>query len=534
MDNELHLACGPDTLAKLLKKIIDAGEASKIDLKSIFDLSTAKHKAEFLKDVSAIANTYSYHYKNHGFIIFGAEKGNLMHTTFPDNDDHLQATIDQLIRTNIGPFITTHLSIFKDDDKQWGVLVIPPTKNPPHVFIRNIQDRSRGEIFIRKGTTTEKAQPEDFSRFFQQHLEEYSHDFQQKIFDIQRKITELDLQLKKVKVLPRKGEKIRSVENIKKSATAQPAESLVEIIKTLLAKEEDPIAKGLFLEARKITSFLESDTIPWNIGPSNKKQSEDILSKIESISNEFWLAIINLLLKDEKGDYNDAIVNVISYLAKQTESPLGSPYTEQGKDIRYYPLFVALYIITIIGVARKRDHLLKRIFKIELQGRSHYDEPLPITNVLFYIRRADDIFHPLYNNYPQQKWCDPSSSYTKLLIDKILKPDDPTWDQEREFYNGEYVLCIAPMDTIDKETKEPIRNRPSVGLYIFASSAIPIITRFLKNEKNWLPKIFERPLNDLLSEFDKTANNIGLSSGCWKDGFAQGALEISFPKKKEQ
>jgi len=533
MEEELHLPWGRHDLEALLRKVVLTGETTKVDLKSSFDLSDNQHQAELLKDISALANTYSHHYKNYGFIVFGARQGEIVYTIFPNNEDHLQANIDDLIRKYLGPFITTHLFIFNDGEKQWGTLIIPPTMNAPHVFINNIHKHYRGDICVRNGTTTEKAQPEDYARFFRQHLEEHTYDFQQTISDLQRQVSNLTKQIKR-KRTPSRPKRIQLAEQKEREVVDEPSkeyESITEKIDNLLARDEDVVTKGLFEEVKKINNFLESNEIPWVIGTTDKKQSEEIFAKIESTSSEFWSAITNLVLKDEKAIYEDALVKAITYLSRQIEPTPGVSYTDWGKNMRYYPLFVALYLITITSVAKKRDKLLKRILKVNLQGRSHYDEPLPITYILFLIRRADGVFHPLHNGYPQQKWCDPVASYTRSLVDRILNPDDLLWDKEREFYIGEYVLCMAPMDITEEETKKPMIGHPSSGLYLFISSAIPIITRFLKDEKDWLKKVFERPLVELLSEFDQTANNLGKSSGCWGDGFQHGALEAAFPEK---
>ena len=530
MEETLHIPWDRNALEALLRKVIDIGEATKVDLKSSFEITDAQQQGELLKDISAMANTYSHHYKNYGFIIFGVTQSDIIHTTFSNNEDHLQASIDDLIRKYLGPFITTHLFIYYDSGKQWGVLVIPPTRNAPHVFINNIHKRNRGDIYVRNGTITEKAQPGDFARFFRQHLEEHTYELQESISDLQHQVSDLSKQIKATQREDKSAGELK--EEVLKLEPAKDYISLTERIDYLLAKEEDVITKGLLNETRKIVRFLESSEIPWAVGNIDKTLSEEITKKIESACIEFWSAITSLVLRDDKGLYEDALFKVITYMAKQMEPPSGVPFTEVGKGIRYYPLFVALYLISIAGVAKKRDKLLKRILKIELQGRSHYDEPLPITYILFLVRRAADVFQPHNPGYPQQKWCDPVASFTKSLIDKILISDDLLLDKESEFYRGEYVLCISPMDILEKETKRPLIGHPSSGLYIFFSSARPIITRFLKDEKDWLKKIFERPLEELLLEFDQTANELGRSSGCWfLEGFRQGALEAAFPEK---
>lgn len=533
MDEELHLPWDRLALEELLIKVVSTGETTKVDLKRIFDLAGVQQQGEFLKDISAIANTYNHNYRNHGFIIFGAESNKITYTSFSDSVDHLQANIDDLIKKYLGPFITTHLYIFGENESQWGALVIPPTRNAPHIFINDIHKRYRGDVYVRSGTITEKAQPGDFSRFFSQHLEEHIYKFQQEIVDLRQQISNLASQLLEVKNLPRlQNKKINAKEsNPVVIEFPKKEQSIVDTIDNFFAKEEDIIEKGLFEEVRKINDFLDSETIPWALSKTDKKQSEEIFSKIESNSNKFWSAIISLVSKDEKGAYDEAIIRSLTYLARQNEAPNGIAHSELGKNIRYFPLFIALYLISIIGVAKKRNKLLNKIFKIKIQGRSHYDEPLPITYILFFIRRANEVFHPMYHGYPDQKWCDPVASYTKLLIDKILLFPDPLWDKEREFYNGEFILCLSPMDVIEKDTNKPLTSYPSAGLYLVISSAVPIITRFLKQEKDWIIKIFERPLETLLSEFDDNVSKLNVSSGCWNDGFQGGALEAAFPNK---
>jgi hypothetical protein len=534
-DEQFHLPWNRNTLESLLHKVISTGETTKVDFKSNFDLSGNKQKAELLKDVSAFANTYDHNYRNHGFILFGVMENKIIHTSFPNNEDHLQANIDDLVNKYLGPFITTNFFIFDDGGKQWGVLVIPPTRNAPHVFIKDIHKRYRGDIYVRNGTITEKALPGDYARFFRQHLEEHTYNFQQSISDLQHQLSDLHSRLKRTEK-PLRRRKKQIIESKEKEIAVEPSKEgqpVTEIINDLFAKEEDIVTKGLFEEVRKINKFLKSGEIPWAISTADKKQSEEICSKIESISSEFWSAITILVLKDEKGIHDNALVKALQYLARQIEPPSGTSCTEWGANIRYYPLFIALYLISIIGVAKKRDKLLKRILKINLQGRSHYEEPLPITYILFLIRRANGVFHPFYSRYPQQKWCDPVASYTKLLIDKILNPDDPLWDKETAFYRGEFVLCITPLDILEKETKKPMIGHPSSGSYLFISSTVPILTQFLKDEREWLKKVFERPFEELLSEFDQTA--MGLAPpGCWTMGFHQGALVAAFPEKTKR
>jgi hypothetical protein len=532
MNEELHIPWERPALKELIQRIINTGETTKVDFKLEFNLEDIQQKAELLKDISAIVNTYDHHYRNHGFIVFGVSLNRIENTDFPNNEDHLQATIDDLINKYIGPFITTHLYVFEDDNQKWGVLVIPPTRNAPHIFIKDIHKRYRGDIYVRNGTTTEKATPEDFVRFYRQHLEEHTYEFKQQILELQSKILDLDKQLKQIK---RNSTKRILKSDPEKRKMDQPQEilpvTISERIDMLLTKEEDEISKRLFEEANKINALLQSDEIPWLINTTNKELSVEILSKLESTSNELWSAIVSLVMKDDKNQYADTLIKVIERLAIKFEPASGITFTDIGKSIRYFPILIALYLICICGVERKREKLLSKLLKLNLYERSYYTEPLPITYVLFLIRRSETLFDPFYEGYPNRRWCDPVASYCKILLDKKLNFQNGFIDKESAFFKGELILCLSPMDIIDQESSKPFIEHPSSGLYLYSGSATPILSRFLRLEKEWIKTIFYRPLEELLTKFDETAPKFGRGSGCWADGFSNGALAAAFPEK---
>jgi hypothetical protein len=533
--NNLHTPWTRDTLKELLQKIILTTETNKIDFKRDFSLSDSKQKGEFLKDVSAIANSYDVNYQNHGFIIFGIYQNRITFCSFPGNEDHIQATIDELIREYLGSFFSTQFYIFDKEGKKWGVLVIPPTRNAPHVFIKDTSNQSRGDIYVRVGTTTSKASPVDFSRFFRQYIEEYDNGLQYKIGNLQNQISILSKKLeKRIKTdfVSKKGKELTTetteIEQNSKSGDNKP---ISEVIDGILAKEESIIAKGLLQEAKKINEFLMTNEIPWDAFLKDRNFSEPLISKIEEISNEYWVSVIKLLAKDDKGLYDDCLVKSVKYLSVTWDLIPGiGSYTEAGKNIRYFPLVVTLYLIFILGVANKKDKLLKRILSIKLRTRSHYEEPLPIVYALFLIRSATNFFDPFYEQFPRGRWCDAVATYTKLLIDRILVFDDMFWDNDAEFFKGEFVLCLSPLNITELISKITIVERPSSGLYLFMPVANPVISRFLKEENDWLSKVFERPLKEILIGFDKIVGKIAYRDGCFGEGFAGGASRIVYPE----
>lgn len=104
MDTELHLPWSNAALEQMLLKVVQLGETTKLDFKRQLNIDTAEHHGELLKDISAIANTYDYPYKNHGFIVLGVEGNTLKFTAFTQNSDALQARVDQLVKNYIEPF----------------------------------------------------------------------------------------------------------------------------------------------------------------------------------------------------------------------------------------------------------------------------------------------------------------------------------------------------------------------------------------------------------------------------------------------
>src|ERR1041385_1182675 len=141
MDTALHLPWDNDALRELLSKVIQMGETTKVDFKRQLNGGTAEYDAELLKDICAMANTYDRPYYNHAFIILGVADNKLVYTAFPQSEDALQARIDQLVKSYIDPFIPTHLRIFTEGANTWGVIVIPPTRLMPHMFVKNTHKR---------------------------------------------------------------------------------------------------------------------------------------------------------------------------------------------------------------------------------------------------------------------------------------------------------------------------------------------------------------------------------------------------------
>jgi len=101
--------------------IVNWGETDKIDFKQELNISDQKGKAELLKDIAAIVNTYSEENDGYGFIIVGVKDNEIVGSEVFENkkEDNLKASIDQLIREYLQPFVPTQLYYFHNENKVW-------------------------------------------------------------------------------------------------------------------------------------------------------------------------------------------------------------------------------------------------------------------------------------------------------------------------------------------------------------------------------------------------------------------------------
>jgi hypothetical protein len=538
MDTELHLPWDNNALEKLLLKIIQTGETTKVDFKRQLNISSAEHHAELVKDISAMANTYDYSYRNHGFLVLGITGNALTYTTFDLAVDPLQARIDELLKTYVEPFIATHVRVFGSGAAAWGVIVIPPTRTAPHVFVKDLHKRNRGDIYVRRGTTTDKALPSDYVRFFRLHLDEHTYELRQRLDEVEQEVVLLKRQ-PVLKTPPQPGQAAPIVgvapsadpalEPESKSATAN-ADDLLTVIERTLTHEQDPLTTGLIAEAQKLQKFLASQDIPWGLTQAEKTVSKQLLDQIEERSATFWCALGTIGYKDEKGRYDETIIRALTCLAHAPDAPSGVAFSDWGTYIRYLPLLVSMYILFITCAAKKRYSLLKSIKSLSLSRRSRYEEPIPISYLLFHARSAEPIYQTQNPDYPNQTWCDAVGTYVEQIIQRRMIIDDPLLDKREAFFIGEFLLSLTPLDVVDPETKAASIGHPAAGLYLYFNEADPILKRFLRKDGKGVAAVFERSFKDILVDFDQTAAKL-ISGRCFGHGFVAGSAAIVYPQQ---
>ena len=133
---------------KILSKLLFLQESETLDFKEVFSLKSESEKAEFAKDISAFANTKG------GHIIYGVkdktwEKIGIDPETF--DEDKMQ----QVISSRVDPPAEFSAKTIYYEGVPFGLLTIPESPLKPHQIVQT------GQIFIRRGATTDRAKTEE-------------------------------------------------------------------------------------------------------------------------------------------------------------------------------------------------------------------------------------------------------------------------------------------------------------------------------------------------------------------------------------
>jgi len=148
-------------------------ENPKCDFKAKwYDLQTPKDINEFLKDTSAIANTFGLD----GFIIIGYDSKLKSFTQATFSDSNLKDTsyLNDLINKKIDRLFDIAVYDFLINNNKISVLHIPPSVDKPHVIrnyqtfdkTNNIGKEEQHRIFVRKNTSTYPASKNDIELMF--------------------------------------------------------------------------------------------------------------------------------------------------------------------------------------------------------------------------------------------------------------------------------------------------------------------------------------------------------------------------------
>ena len=145
-------------------------ENPKIDFKrDWYDLKDSNGINEFLKDTTAIANTYGY---SDGFIIIGFDdkKKEFKDSNFEDSKLKDKSDIPDIIIKRCSDLFNIGIYDVKYKEHKIAVIHIPPTFEKP-IFIKNYQKIKENagiphRVFVRKDSTIREASKYDIEMMF--------------------------------------------------------------------------------------------------------------------------------------------------------------------------------------------------------------------------------------------------------------------------------------------------------------------------------------------------------------------------------
>ena len=141
-----------------LRQLLKNDEGFKLDFKLKLSLELESEKKEFVKDVIAIANTPG----GRGYIIFGVEDQTRHIVGLNEIPEHIEERIQQVIANRTTPPVPVRFDLLQVEEKKVGVVTIFKSMQVPHQMIQT------GAFYIRRGSTTDKANRHEIANMLQQ------------------------------------------------------------------------------------------------------------------------------------------------------------------------------------------------------------------------------------------------------------------------------------------------------------------------------------------------------------------------------
>lgn len=141
-----------------LRQLLKNDEGFKLDFKLKLNLDLESEKKEFVKDVTAIANTPG----GRGYIIFGIEDQTRRIVGLEGIPEHIEERIQQIIANRATPPVPVRFDLLQVGEKKVGVITIFKSMQVPHQLLQT------GAFYIRRGSTTDRASRHEVANMLQQ------------------------------------------------------------------------------------------------------------------------------------------------------------------------------------------------------------------------------------------------------------------------------------------------------------------------------------------------------------------------------
>jgi hypothetical protein len=490
---------------------LQKGEQAKVEFKR-----EPPEIAKLAKEIAAIANTDDEggHYQNdsfrdYGFLIVGVENGRIVgYPTWEGlgcerKEEKVKDCLVGKLKEYIAPL--PHFSVFRleapETQVPFWVVLIYPSKEQPHVVLKDGDGVERYTVYVRKGPVTERASGDDYARFLRKvadkaakkAVELLENSLKGEVSDTRRRLEGLERRFNDVEEMMKsllyklvdKGldtptltssEEATSSQRLREALGLMGApRSLEEVARSLRLSREDPIERALSGEIDNLREYLGS--LPWTLPSSEwKKTLEDIQEKTQSLLR----GLGELVWADKEEKYAPIVGEALERLVLASHRPNHvTSWTDVAGAFRLYPLLLTVYHLGMLAHFHGRPNYLRLLLTLQLPARTeNITTLLPRIRDRFY-SHTYELFKTLH---PQQ--CEPlgwhlynflfvNPGLTKLYLPPRIREDALlySWSKDPEgalatYLEGEFVLgllALKPQLTI----AEP---RPLFGLYVLESA----------------------------------------------------------------
>ena len=475
-------------------------------------MASTADKAEFAKDLSAIANSDSAALDDYGYIVIGARRGEFVNGPSPwgeSTSDHFSASLTDVAKEYLVPVPSFHFLDFVDPKtgRPFGLIVIPPSGAQPHVCIREVSGNpAKHDWFVRLNDTTSRASAWDYARILSKAINRETR-------PLQRQLQELAASLKVLE--QNSGHGVAAmVRGVVEPATperiGQPGQNPADQIRSILDSPEQRVEDVLVAQALHLIRIMteESECNPWNLGLGRVAALRTI-EYLEEAARPFAESAATLVRYDLKGRMTPGLVRAFQIVAEEPDPP-GGIYVEIAPYFRLYPLAISIMAVLMVAVRERRADVLKALFSVSLRRkRQHLSAPRPpLPEACRDVRNASQYFQLAFE---QQRLIDPVAERLWTVLPRLVGDLIPGPAPGEVYCQAEFILALT-------------LSMPMSGRYQYAPEATTAITELLRSG-TWLNEVFP-DLEGRLEQYDKTAEEFLVRTNLSRrGGFISGALD---------
>lgn len=508
------------------RSLIARGEGPKVDLKQQLNISEAKEKVEFCKDLSSIANSEDAapHLRGYGFIIVGVDKTGTVvggvESLGPSRRDGTSASLTQIAGTYLAPVPRFDLVTFEDVERgPWGVIVIHPSISPPHIFIRELSgDPSKNEWFVRVNDVTQRAGIGDYARILQGAATRATRPLEAELKQLGLKLDRLEDSgnlgsLSLLQALQGAGRAQPEHEEAPTAGGQVVVPSLAATIRRTLGNRLTVLGDQLVEEALKLRAVMDDERPENPQAFPGQRDVQNLLKPIEYMEREsrpFVEAVASVVRYDKKGELFEAVREAFQVIA--VEPNMKQAHWQYASALRCYPAALSLYAISFVSAGLDDARLLRSVLDLSFERENGLS---PMIEVLRFTRAAADWFKGAL----QQGFNDPVAERCFQVLPPWLRKFVPAKPAERVFYQSEFGLAL-------EYTRYPApfngRATPLRGRYLYGYTARSSVERMLRSRSKYLVDLFGDEVGGRLADFDENAQYV-VPPGSFGEGFTGGA-----------